>query len=62
MKALLRDKQVFWPHFSKGMLIIFMGGIIWFVDKDIGYGIILYGSIMWSLLEILLGGDEQTNV
>jgi len=58
MKALLRDKQIYWPHFVHGLYLVFFGGVIWFLHNYLGYAMIIYGSISWSLAEVLLGGDE----
>jgi len=58
MKALLRDKQIYWPHFKQGIYFMFFGGIVWFIHHHLGYAMIIYGSVSWSLLELLFGGDE----
>ena len=59
MKALLRDKQIYWPHFVHGLYLVFFGGVIWFLHNYLGYAMIIYGSIPWSLAELLFGGDEN---
>lgn len=58
MKALLRDKEVYWPHFMQGIYFVFFGGVVWFLNNSLGYAIIFYGFVAWSLAELLLGGDE----
>jgi hypothetical protein len=58
MKAILRNKQVYWPHFMQGIYFVFFGGLVWLLNNNLGYAIIFYGFVAWSLAELLLGGDE----
>ena len=58
MKSLLRDKQIYWPHFRKGMAIIFVGGLSWFLSKPVGIMVIVQG-LAWSVPELLFGGNEE---
>jgi len=62
MKALLRDKQIYWPHFRKGIYFCLVGAAISYFSRPIGFSMIGYGAIMWSLAEILMGGDEVSEL
>lgn len=59
MKALLRDKQVYWPHFFKGIQFCLIGAFISIWNRPIGFSMIGYGSLAWSFAELLLGGDDN---
>jgi len=58
MKALICDKQIYLPHFRKGIYLCLVGAAISYFSRPIGFSMIGYGAIAWSLAELLLGGDD----
>jgi len=58
MKAILRDKEVNWVHVKIGIYMVFVGVPLAFINEYLGSAIILTGTVVYCLMEILLGGDR----
>ena len=59
MKAILRDKEVNWVHVKIGIYMVLAGIPVSFINEYVGSVMILIGTIVYCLAEILLGGNEK---